>query len=261
MSPREETLWKPPCVSDGIATQRVAFCPEHPILFDSLTSAEHLRYYAVLKGILPNQAENTVTRTLKAATLWNKRDQRVGSLSGTKRKKLMVAISVLCSPKVLVLNEISKGLRAAKRRSLWRTVRAAAREGGEIVFVSHDAEEVLDYSTVAGAVAAGQVDYFGTLRDPEHALRQAQDRSQSMEEEEPMLINRDSIVSLANRPGCDCPGTKLEVFIYSGQSVAPALESFRKDGCEVSELGPRSAQLIITGGEASQRFLDLERMV
>ena len=80
---------------------RLGYCPQDPVLNDSLTVAQHLRYFAAARR-LPglDRAEELVSRLGYEEA----RGQVAGELSGGTRQKLNLTLALLHDPGVLLLD-------------------------------------------------------------------------------------------------------------------------------------------------------------
>ena len=94
-------------------------CPQHDLLWPTLTAYEHLAFYARLKRLDGDALEAAVTEGLRSVNLLDVRDKRVGAFSGGMKRRLSVAISLMGSPRVVYLDEPSTGLDPASRKQLW----------------------------------------------------------------------------------------------------------------------------------------------
>ncbi|XP_058565915.1 phospholipid-transporting ATPase ABCA3 [Neofelis nebulosa] len=97
----------------------LGLCPQHDILFDNLTVAEHLYFYAQLKGLSRLKCPEEVQRMLHALSLEDKRDSLSRCLSGGLRRKLSIGIALIAGSKVLMLDEPTSGMDAVSRRAIW----------------------------------------------------------------------------------------------------------------------------------------------
>uniref|UniRef100_A0A8C6DPH6 ATP binding cassette subfamily A member 3 n=1 Tax=Moschus moschiferus TaxID=68415 RepID=A0A8C6DPH6_MOSMO len=97
----------------------LGLCPQHDVLFDNLTVAEHLYFYAQLKGLPCQKCPEEVKRMLHVLGLEEKRDSRSRFLSGGMRRKLSIGIALIAGSKVLMLDEPTSGVDAISRRAIW----------------------------------------------------------------------------------------------------------------------------------------------
>lgn len=98
----------------------IGYCPQHNILFDDLTSREHLEYYGVIKGVQQDKLQQEVDSALKHVDLFDQGDTMSKQLSGGQKRKACVAIALIGNPKVMFLDEPTAGMDPASRRHLWR---------------------------------------------------------------------------------------------------------------------------------------------
>jgi ribose transport system ATP-binding protein len=87
-------------------------------------------------------AERGITRFLIKGTA----DQPVGTLSGGNQQKVVIAKSILREPKVVILDEPTRGIDVGARAAIYEIVAELAREGMAVVVVSSDLDEVLGLS-------------------------------------------------------------------------------------------------------------------
>ena len=91
-------------------------CPQHDILFEKLTPAQHLKLFAGIKGAILSKEE--LDRLLSVVDLLDKRDSKAADLSGGQKRKLSVAIALMGDPKLLILDEVNTHNRHVSRRFL-----------------------------------------------------------------------------------------------------------------------------------------------
>ncbi|CAK6444803.1 unnamed protein product [Pipistrellus nathusii] len=97
----------------------LGLCPQHNVLFDNLTVAEHLYFYAQLKGLSRQKCPEEVKQMLHILGLEDKRDARSRFLSGGMKRKLSIGIALIAGSKVLMLDEPTSGMDAISRRAIW----------------------------------------------------------------------------------------------------------------------------------------------
>eukprot|EP01104_Vermistella_antarctica_P000233 TRINITY_DN1027_c0_g1_i1.p1 TRINITY_DN1027_c0_g1~~TRINITY_DN1027_c0_g1_i1.p1 ORF type:complete len:919 (+),score=265.13 TRINITY_DN1027_c0_g1_i1:431-3187(+) len=115
-------------------------CPQHDVLWGSLTAAEHLMYYGRLKGLRRKKLDAEVKKALKRVGLYDAKDRLSKTFSGGMKRRLSVAISLLGSPKLVIMDEPTTGLDPVSRYHLWDVI-AQARKECTIIFTSHSMEE------------------------------------------------------------------------------------------------------------------------
>ncbi|XP_012926503.1 retinal-specific ATP-binding cassette transporter [Heterocephalus glaber] len=120
--------------------QSLGMCPQHNILFHHLTVAEHILFYAQLKGKSWEEAQLEMETMLEDTGLHHKRNKEAQNLSGGMQRKLSVAIAFVGDAKVVVLDEPTSGVDPYSRRSIWDLL-LKYRAGRTIIMSTHHMDE------------------------------------------------------------------------------------------------------------------------
>ncbi len=79
----------------------LGICPQHDVLYDNLTVAEHLKLFCKLKGMEDSKlVDHEITTLLADLDLSNKRNSKARELSGGMKRKLSVALAFCAGSKV-----------------------------------------------------------------------------------------------------------------------------------------------------------------
>ena len=136
----------------GLALQDTQF-------MDKLTVLETARLFASLYA-LPDVVADTC---MQAVGLWEKRDAMAGLLSGGQKQKLALAVALIPSPKLLILDEPTTGLDPAARRDVWGLVRKLTGDGVTIILTSHYMDEVENLCDWIVIMSHGKILAEGTV--------------------------------------------------------------------------------------------------
>jgi ABC-type multidrug transport system ATPase subunit len=116
--------------------ERVGWVPQRAAHYGRLTALENLRLFASLEGVSRGRADElAVEFDLPAET-------RAASLSVGNRQRLDVALALLASPRVLLLDEPTASLDPAQRERVWQIARSVADGGGAVLVATHHWEEL-----------------------------------------------------------------------------------------------------------------------
>jgi branched-chain amino acid transport system ATP-binding protein len=103
--------------------------------------------------------------------LGQKRSQLAGSLSGGEQQLLEIGMSLMLSPKVMLIDEPSLGLSARMRRQVFESILALRVRGTTVLLVEQNAVQALKIADRAIVIEHGRVKYEGSgvgmLEDPE----------------------------------------------------------------------------------------------
>lgn len=106
---------------------------------DILTGKENLELIAKLRHVPdPSKVANEL---LKQFGLEEASDQRAGTYSGGMARRLDIAMSLIGSPAVVILDEPTTGLDPEARIEVWKTIRNLARNGTTILLTTQYLEE------------------------------------------------------------------------------------------------------------------------
>jgi ATP-binding cassette subfamily A (ABC1) protein 3 len=83
--------------------QSIGVCPQHDVLFPTLTVREHLRLFSSMKGVPAEQVDATIQSLVADIGLTEKMDAQAQTLSGGQKRKLSVAIAFVGNSKVVFL--------------------------------------------------------------------------------------------------------------------------------------------------------------
>jgi ABC-type multidrug transport system ATPase subunit len=83
--------------------RRLGVCPQHDVLWPSLSCAEHLVLYAAFRGVSRAAAPAEAARVLAEVGLSEKATAAAGTLSGGQRRKLSLALAFVGGPSVVYL--------------------------------------------------------------------------------------------------------------------------------------------------------------
>ncbi|VAI31834.1 unnamed protein product [Triticum turgidum subsp. durum] len=150
---------------DGIYTN-MGVCPQHDLLWETLTGKEHLFFYARLKNLQGAALVKAVNDSLKSVNLFHGGvgDKQVGTYSGGMKRRLSVAISLIGDPKVVYMDEPSTGLDPASRNNLWNIVKEAKRNRA-IVLTTHSMEEAEVLCDRLGIFVDGEFQCLGNPKE------------------------------------------------------------------------------------------------
>ncbi|XP_073489680.1 glucosylceramide transporter ABCA12 [Aquarana catesbeiana] len=126
--------------------KNLGVCMQYDVLFDHLTTKEHLLLYGSIKAPQWNmtQLHEEVKRTLKDTELYNHRHKPVKTLSGGMKRKLSICIALIGGSKVVVLDEPTTGVDPCSRRSIWEVISKNKKDKTIILSTHHlDEAEVL----------------------------------------------------------------------------------------------------------------------
>jgi ABC-2 type transport system ATP-binding protein len=121
----------------AVLRPRIGYVTQAPSVYDDLTVAENLSFFASVLGV----GQDRVEACVRVVDLTAERSKVAGRLSGGQRSRVSLAVALLAEPSLIVLDEPTVGLDPVLRRDLWQTFHALASEGAAVFVSSHVMDE------------------------------------------------------------------------------------------------------------------------
>ncbi len=137
--------------------RQVGVLAHNNFLYDDLTCAENLTYYARLYGL--SDPRERALLTLSRLGLSNRADQRTRTLSHGLQKRVAIARAVLHQPRVLLMDEPDSGLDADSVAGLRDTFKEWTAAGGAVLMTTHNSRVASDWADRVGVLANGKVSF------------------------------------------------------------------------------------------------------
>jgi len=124
--------------------------------FDALTPRELLRHFA---GFYPNPLDRDTA--IAMVGLEEKRDTRIGKLSGGQKRRADLALGLIGDPELLFLDEPTTGLDPEGRRQAWAVIREFAARGRTVLLTTHYLDEAEHLADRVGIIVRGRIVELG----------------------------------------------------------------------------------------------------
>ncbi|CAK4545726.1 unnamed protein product [Aphanomyces euteiches] len=148
----------------------IGYCPQFDALIDLMTVREHLELFAAIKGVPSGQIGATVKDKMEQMNLNDFEHKLAGTLSGGNKRKLSVAIAMIGSPPIIVLDEPSTGMDPVSRRFMWDVIADISTRSKEstILLTTHSMEECEALCTRVGIMVGGRLRCVGSIQHLKH---------------------------------------------------------------------------------------------
>lgn len=114
-----------------------------------------VKFSRSLFGKKPNPS--LIEKILKDLTLWEKRNNKIMTLSGGMKRRVMIAKALAHEPEILFLDEPTAGVDVELRREMWEMVRFLRKGGVTIVLTTHYIEEAQEMADRVGIINQGKI--------------------------------------------------------------------------------------------------------
>ena len=144
------------------ARRMIGVSPQEINLDKFLTVEETLLYHAGYYGVEGKKAEERASEMLERFELTGRREQRVNTLSGGMKRRVLFARALMHDPKILFLDEPTAGVDIELRYKLWEYIRELNRGGLTILLTTHYLEEAEELCEEIALINDGRIAAQGT---------------------------------------------------------------------------------------------------
>jgi ABC-2 type transport system ATP-binding protein len=163
-----------------------------------------------LFGRAPNPA--FIEKVLRELSLWEKRKDRIMTLSGGMKRRVLIAKALAHEPDILFLDEPTAGVDVELRRDMWALVRQLNSSGVTIILTTHYIDEAEEMADRIGVISRGKL---MLVEDKVKLMKKLGKRQLTVQLQEPLSAVPPGLAdwALALRSG----GTELEFSFEAGQ--------------------------------------------
>ena len=114
-----------------------------------------VRFSRGLFGKPANSAH--LEKVLKSLSLWDKKDEKIMTLSGGMKRRVLIAKALSHEPRILFLDEPTAGVDVELRKDMWNVVRTLRDSGVTIILTTHYIEEAEQIADRIGVIDRGEI--------------------------------------------------------------------------------------------------------
>jgi ABC-2 type transport system ATP-binding protein len=98
-----------------------------------------------------------IESVLRSLSLWDKKDNKIMTLSGGMKRRVLIAKALAHEPKILFLDEPTAGVDVELRQDMWQIVRELRASGVTIILTTHYIEEAEEMADRIGVINHGEL--------------------------------------------------------------------------------------------------------
>jgi ABC-2 type transport system ATP-binding protein len=191
-----------------------------------------------------------VERVLKGLSLWDKKDNRMITLSGGMKRRVLIAKALSHEPEVLFLDEPTAGVDVELRQDMWQAVRRLRDSGVTIILTTHYIDEAELMADRVGVINKGEI---VLVEDKVALMRKLGKKQLTLQLHEILDVIPPELA--AHRLTLDHQGREL-VYTYDTQSEHSGIPALLKD---LGQAGIEFKDLRTTQNSLEDIFVDLVR--
>ena len=122
--------------------KRIGVVPQDIALYPTLSAKENLFFWGEMYGLGGRRLKEKVDEVLQIVGLTERSKDRINKYSGGMKRRINIAVGLLPSPKLLILDEPTVGVDPQSRTNILESLRKLNKDGLTILYTSHYMEEV-----------------------------------------------------------------------------------------------------------------------
>lgn len=194
-------------------------------------------YTRGLFGKKPDPAH--IEKVLKSLSLWSKKDNRLITLSGGMKRRVLIAKALSHEPRILFLDEPTAGVDVSLRQDMWALVRALRDTGVTVILTTHYIEEAEEMADRIGVINHGKI----ILVEDKHALMETLGKKELiLMLEEPLDSIPDSLQEFGLRAGGQ-PHELVYTYDSRQNDILALLAAVERCGLRVRDLQTQQSSL------------------
>jgi ABC-2 type transport system ATP-binding protein len=143
---------------------KIGYMAQSDALYEDLSAIDNVLFFGELYGIKGKEAKKRAMDILTLVSLEKDYQKKVKNFSGGMKRRLSLAIALIHSPKLLILDEPTVGIDPVLRKKFWDEFEKIKNNGGTIIITTHVMDEAYKCDRLA-LIREGQVIGEGTPKE------------------------------------------------------------------------------------------------
>lgn len=123
------------------ALDAIGYMPQNDALYDDISGMDNLMFFGGMYHMSKKELRSKAEEVLKLVELENDSTKKVLNYSGGMKKRLSLAVALLHSPKILILDEPTVGIDPILRKKIWEEFNHLKEQGKTILVTTHVMDE------------------------------------------------------------------------------------------------------------------------
>ena len=146
----------------------IGYAPQPISLYTTLTAMENLRFFGAMAGLKEREIKDRSEKVLEETGLSSYALKYVNTYSGGMQRRLNLAVALLHSPKLLLLDEPTVGVDPQSRNHIYETLSKFNTEGMTILLCTHIMDEAQRLCSKVTLVDEGAAIFNGNMNEIEN---------------------------------------------------------------------------------------------
>ncbi len=139
----------------------IGYMAQSDALYEMLTGYENLEFFGKMKGVLFDKLKKEIEYIAEVVDLTDDLKKLVSKYSGGMKRRLSLAIALIGSPELLILDEPTVGIDPSLRKNIWKELFKQRDNGVGILVTTHVMDEA-ELTDKVGLLLNGDIIDFDT---------------------------------------------------------------------------------------------------
>lgn len=181
--------------------ERLGYMPQQQSLYPDFRVMRFLYYIAALRGISKNRAKKRIMQVIEMVELTDVAYQKIKTLSGGMKQRLLIAQAILDDPDILILDEPTAGL-DPKQRITIRNLIGRISSDKIVIFATHVVSDIEYIADDILMIDNGQILRYGKRVDLLEEIQGKVFELTIKEQELPQILERYKVGNIIKGDGC-----------------------------------------------------------
>ena len=144
---------------------RIGYLPEERGLYPKKSISEQLVYFGMLRGLSKKDARLAASEWIDKMNLGEYKDKKLETLSKGNQQKIQLAVTLMCNPELIILDEPFSGLDPVNAKLLKDIIKEMIEGGAAVIFSSHQMNHIEEFCEDIAILNQGRVAISGNIRE------------------------------------------------------------------------------------------------
>ena len=148
---------------------RIGYMPEERGLYPKIKICDQMVYLAQLRGMTSKEAQKACDKWLERMSMTEYKNKNLETLSKGNQQKIQLAVTLMCNPQIVILDEPFSGLDPVNAMLLKDVIKEMIAGGAIVLFSSHQMNYIEEFCESISIINQGKIAIDGRISEIKHS--------------------------------------------------------------------------------------------
>ena len=148
---------------------RIGYMPEERGLYPKIKICDQMVYLAQLRGMSLKDAQKACDKWLERMSMTEYKNKKLETLSKGNQQKIQLAVTLMCNPQIVILDEPFSGLDPVNAMLLKDVIKEMISGGAIVLFSSHQMNYIEEFCESISIINRGKIAIDGKISEIKHS--------------------------------------------------------------------------------------------